>query len=92
VAQKLGFWGAASACFIFVAVGTLYLFGLPQPTASFAPLGVAESQHIVAQPLAAFRDCEDCPEMVALPAGEFSMGSPDRELERRESKGGRGAW
>jgi formylglycine-generating enzyme required for sulfatase activity/DNA-binding winged helix-turn-helix (wHTH) protein len=87
VAQKLGFWGAATACFIFVAVGTLYLFGLPQPTASFAPVGVAESPHILAQPLAAFRDCEDCPEMVALPAGEFSMGSPDSELERRDVEG-----
>lgn len=26
-----------------------------------------------------FRDCADCPEMVALPAGAFWMGSPDGE-------------
>jgi formylglycine-generating enzyme required for sulfatase activity len=28
---------------------------------------------------ASFKDCEDCPDMVALPAGEFMMGSPATE-------------
>ncbi len=28
----------------------------------------------------AFRDCPDCPEMVALPSGEFIMGSTEKEL------------
>ena len=27
----------------------------------------------------AFRDCTDCPEMVVIPAGEFTMGSPPSE-------------
>jgi formylglycine-generating enzyme required for sulfatase activity len=27
-------------------------------------------------------DCKDCPEMVVIPAGEFTMGSPDSELFR----------
>lgn len=31
------------------------------------------------QNFAAFRDCADCPEMVVLPAGKFSMGSSDDE-------------
>jgi formylglycine-generating enzyme required for sulfatase activity len=26
-----------------------------------------------------FRDCADCPEMVVIPAGRFTMGSPDSE-------------
>jgi formylglycine-generating enzyme required for sulfatase activity len=86
VAQKLGFWGAATACFILVAMGTLYLFGLPQSTAGLAPVGIAMNTHVAA-PLTAFRDCDDCPEMVALPAGEFLMGSPDDELERRSVEG-----
>ena len=29
-----------------------------------------------------FRDCSDCPEMVVIPAGRFSMGSPESERER----------
>ena len=27
-------------------------------------------------PGSVFRDCEDCPEMVAIPPGSFRMGSP----------------
>lgn len=38
---------------------------------------------------AVFRDidAEWCPEMVALPAGEFLMGSPENERERQEREG-----
>jgi formylglycine-generating enzyme required for sulfatase activity/glucan phosphoethanolaminetransferase (alkaline phosphatase superfamily) len=31
------------------------------------------------QPGSVFRDCPECPEMVALPAGDFIMGSPESE-------------
>jgi formylglycine-generating enzyme required for sulfatase activity len=34
-----------------------------------------------------FRDCADCPEMVAIPAGRFLMGSPPDEPGRRENEG-----
>lgn len=34
-----------------------------------------------------FRDCQDCPEMVAIPAGSFIMGSPDAEPERKSNEG-----
>ena len=34
-----------------------------------------------------FRDCEYCPEMVALPTGSFMMGSPPRERGRFEDEG-----
>ena len=34
-----------------------------------------------------FRDCEECPEMVAVPAGSFMMGSPETEEGRHESEG-----
>lgn len=33
-----------------------------------------------------FRDCETCPEMVSLPAGEFTFGSPLDELGRHEGE------
>ena len=34
-----------------------------------------------------FHDCEDCPEMVVLPAGEFSMGSRRSEYGRDSDEG-----
>ncbi|MBI6555330.1 formylglycine-generating enzyme family protein [Pseudomonas veronii] len=34
------------------------------------------------QPGKVFKDCKDCPEMVVLPAGTFTMGTPDDEVGR----------
>lgn len=34
-----------------------------------------------------FQDCPDCPEMVAIPAGHFVMGSPTTEKGRFDSEG-----
>lgn len=31
--------------------------------------------------------CKDCPEMVSIPAGSFTMGSPDSEDDRNEREG-----
>jgi formylglycine-generating enzyme required for sulfatase activity len=33
-----------------------------------------------------FRECAGCPEMVVVPPGSFTMGSPDLELGRNESE------
>ena len=41
-----------------------------------------------AQPGAAFRDCPECPEMVVLPAGSFTMGSSAEEKSWAASHGG----
>jgi DNA-binding winged helix-turn-helix (wHTH) protein len=86
VAQKPSVWVAAAACFGGVTVGTLYLFGLPVSITSLAPVGVTASASVAGRPLSMFKDCKDCPEMVALPAGEFMMGSPESEFERRETE------
>lgn len=36
-----------------------------------------------------FRDCPDCPDMVAVPGGRFAMGSPAQERGRFDSEGPR---
>jgi formylglycine-generating enzyme required for sulfatase activity len=35
----------------------------------------------------AFKDCDKCPEMVVVPAGSFTMGSPNEERDRRYQEG-----
>lgn len=39
------------------------------------------------QPGTAFRDCEECPELVVLPAGSFIMGTPEDEIARQDDEG-----
>ena len=34
-----------------------------------------------------FRECDDCPQMVVLPAGSFTMGSPSHEAGRYDNEG-----
>ncbi|MDH3664788.1 MAG: SUMF1/EgtB/PvdO family nonheme iron enzyme [Alphaproteobacteria bacterium] len=34
-----------------------------------------------------FKDCNDCPEMVVIPAGSFEMGSPEDEEGRQDNEG-----
>jgi formylglycine-generating enzyme required for sulfatase activity len=41
-----------------------------------------EARREAKNPGAVLRDCDDCPEMVVVPAGSFLMGSPDSEKVR----------
>ena len=34
------------------------------------------------KPKDAFKECTDCPEMIVVPAGNFTMGSPETEKGR----------
>jgi formylglycine-generating enzyme required for sulfatase activity len=48
----------------------------------WAQAGGGRSEGGTRLPGETFRDCPDCPEMIVVPAGEFSMGSADSPLEQ----------
>jgi formylglycine-generating enzyme required for sulfatase activity len=50
-----------------------------------APLTATQEREL--KPKDRFRECEDCPEMVVVPAGRFTMGSPSEEKERDGDEG-----
>jgi formylglycine-generating enzyme required for sulfatase activity len=45
------------------------------------------SQEGVLKPKDSFRECENCPEMVVVPAGSFTMGSAAGEKDRFDAEG-----
>jgi formylglycine-generating enzyme required for sulfatase activity len=48
---------------------------------------VKVNEPVTAKPGTVFRDCPDCPEMVVIPAGSFTMGSPESEKTWAASHG-----
>lgn len=62
-----------------LAAGAAFLLGL---------LGAAQvhAQDGPAAPGSVFRDCPECPEMVVVPAGQFTMGSPLAESGHQDEK------
>ena len=60
----------------------------PRPTPAPSPakpaVGVYPERH---KPGDAFKDCAECPEMVVVPAGSFTMGSPPGEKGRNGDEG-----
>jgi formylglycine-generating enzyme required for sulfatase activity/DNA-binding winged helix-turn-helix (wHTH) protein len=71
-------WVAVVTFFLSVVWGATFLLG---STSLTGPRYVPGEQQL------GFQDCETCPEMVVLPAGEFLMGSPPGELGRVDVEG-----
>ena len=63
-------------------LGALILLGLLGSTVP----GLAQA-YTAPLPGKVFKDCRDCPEMVVLPAGTFTMGTPDNEVGREPDEG-----
>jgi formylglycine-generating enzyme required for sulfatase activity len=55
------------------------------PSQCHAPLTASQERGL--KPKDTFRECADCPEMVAVPAGSFTMGSPAEEKDRGNREG-----
>ena len=66
--------------------------------AVFSALGTASNaQYVLADgteiaPLEMFQECDVCPEMIALPLGEFMMGGPPGESRRNGHYDRNGKW
>ena len=73
----------ASLADLKVKTTTLVSFGLAQLKALPPQQRLAAPPAIWRVPGAVtdFRDCADCPQMVVIPAGEFTMGSPPSEMQ-----------
>jgi formylglycine-generating enzyme required for sulfatase activity len=62
-----------------------------KPAVGIAPSRAAavltEAQERALKPKDTFKECDLCPEMVVVPAGSFTMGSPDSESSRDKDEG-----
>jgi formylglycine-generating enzyme required for sulfatase activity len=81
---RVGIAVAAGALSIALAI---YLLSRSVSVAGRGPVSVAALASGLPQPRPDFKDCEDCPEMVALTSGEFMMGSPEDERGRQDDEG-----
>ena len=60
----------------------------PYRVANFDPYVLKPEAERALKPLASFRECaKDCPEMIVIPAGAFTMGSPATEQGRFDNEG-----
>jgi formylglycine-generating enzyme required for sulfatase activity/DNA-binding SARP family transcriptional activator len=84
--RELRLWGAV-ALFLIVLVGAYSIDRSPPPVSGSTHAKSAATAAVPTEPRPIFRDCEVCPEMVALPAGEFMMGSPENDDLRTQVEG-----
>ncbi|OLU26317.1 chromophore maturation protein PvdO [Pseudomonas sp. PA15(2017)] len=64
-----------------------YFYPFSQLLLYLAAASAAQATEQPLHPGSIFKDCQDCPEMVVLPAGSFVMGTPDDELGRQPDEG-----
>jgi formylglycine-generating enzyme required for sulfatase activity len=61
--------------------------GTPATTAGGSDVPLTKERESLLKARDTFKECPDCPEMVLIPAGEFMIGSPEREPERYAQEG-----
>jgi hypothetical protein len=95
--SRWGWIGATAAVVLTIVYVGAYLAGVPVPwpeatpaqppttpvqTASSGVVPLSPDRERALKPKDTFKECNNCPEMVVVPAGSFTMGSPDREQGR----------
>jgi len=82
-------WLLGSSLFIMILLLTLFLYASPSAVVESAPGDNERHQQAIGKNGIAsiFRDCDVCPDMVALPSGSFLMGSPENERGRYGQEG-----
>lgn len=80
---------AAAACLIGLAVlGVLGVWFVHAPsTSAFAVAALSPEKERMLKPKDTFKECSTCPDMVVVPAGTFTMGSPEGEPKRTSFEG-----
>jgi formylglycine-generating enzyme required for sulfatase activity/DNA-binding winged helix-turn-helix (wHTH) protein len=87
LAHTLRLWPVIAALLLLCAAWpAAYLLDWPVSVAKSGRGSVAENV-LGGTQRASFKDCQDCPEMVVLPAGEFMMGSPESEDGHKDVEG-----
>ena len=66
--------------FVLLASILVALVGFVAPAMAERPLSAAQERTL--KPKDTFKECDVCPEMVVVPAGSFTMGSPEDEKDR----------
>jgi formylglycine-generating enzyme required for sulfatase activity len=65
-----------------------YMTMRPYMLSEFRPYVLTAAAERALQPLMSFRECaKDCPEMIVVPAGSFTMGSPETEKGGSKNEG-----
>src|SRR5437879_9957992 len=75
--------------FLLLAVLIFAVITLGQETKSAADASAPTVSTSGRAPGTVFRDCPDCPEMVMVPEGDFTIGSSDSAKSWAASHGGR---
>jgi formylglycine-generating enzyme required for sulfatase activity len=52
-----------------------------------SPHALSAAEECALKPKDVFKECDNCPEMVVVPAGSFTMGSPATDKDHRDDEG-----
>ena len=66
-------------CALLMSAGTIITSPLAQP--------LTPERERALKPKDSFKECGQCPEVIVVPAGSFTMGSPASEPERYDNEG-----
>jgi formylglycine-generating enzyme required for sulfatase activity/Tfp pilus assembly protein PilF len=92
VPSRLTLWKASFTTILLIGLA-IQFFGLPdlripaRPTSASNVSTLSQAQERVLQAKDTFKECDACPEMVVVPAGSFTMGSPAQEVLRSNDEG-----